>query len=178
MLDEESDSEIVESLDSDFAIRLSREIGGETVKYCFQCGTCSSVCPVGQIDSGLNPKRIMKMVLLNMEEELVKSDFIWLCTTCYSCYERCPQGVKIPYVIDAIKRLASERGHAHMNFIAGAGLLEAHGRLVEVNKFINKTREKLGMPPIEEHNEDIKILLAKAEVLNIMERKKKGDGDH
>jgi heterodisulfide reductase subunit C len=159
--------------DDDFAKIITQQFGGDTVKYCFQCGTCSSVCPVAYIDSNFNPKRIMKMVLLNMKKELLESDFIWLCTSCYSCSERCPQGVKIPYVINALQRMASENGFAHMNYKAGIDLLTGHGRLVEVNKFINKTREKFGMPKLEEHTNEIKVLLTVSKVKKLMEKNRK-----
>lgn len=165
----------------DFAKIISGQFGGDTVIYCFQCGTCSSVCPVGYIDSSFNPKRIMKMVLLNMKDELLESDFIWLCSSCYSCSERCPQGVKIPYVINALQRMASAKGYAHLNYKAGIDLLDQHGRIVEVNKFINKTREKFGMPVLDERTKEIKVLLAAAKVKNLMEKsgkeQKEGEGN-
>jgi heterodisulfide reductase subunit C len=170
MPNDEKGSEPFELKEDDFALVISERPGGETAKYCFQCGTCSSVCPVGYIDSDYNPKKIMKMVLLNMEEELVKSDFIWLCSACYSCSERCPQGVKIPYVINAVQRWASKKGYAHLNYKAGIDLLDGHGRLVEVNKFINKTREKLEMPTLDEDTKEIKVLLDKVGVKKTIEK--------
>ena len=79
----------VADLDPNFKYEVAREPGGENIRYCFACGTCTASCPVRAVDEKYNPRKIIRMVLLGMKEEVLKSDFIWLCSTCYTCHERC-----------------------------------------------------------------------------------------
>ncbi len=88
------------------------------------------------------------MALLGMKERVLESDFIWLCSTCYICTERCPQGVRFTEVINAIKNIAVKEGHTHPAFIAQMGLLKENGRLYPIDDFDNRKRETLGLPKL------------------------------
>ena len=99
-------------LDPNFKFEIANEPGGENILYCFQCGTCVSVCPVSAKNPKYDPRKIIWMSLLGLREEVLSSEAIWLCSTCYSCYVRCPQNVKITSVITAIQNIASREGHA------------------------------------------------------------------
>ena len=92
----------MDDLDPDFKHMVAKEPGGENIKKCFACGTCAAICPVLSVNDSYNPRRIIRMVLLGMKEEVLSSEFIWLCSGCYSCYERCPRDVKITSLMGAI----------------------------------------------------------------------------
>ena len=57
------------------------------------------------------------MVLLGMRKQVLSSDFIWLCTLCYTCYARCPQNVRFTDVMGALRNMAVREGHVHPSFL-------------------------------------------------------------
>ncbi|MDP7264670.1 MAG: 4Fe-4S dicluster domain-containing protein, partial [Candidatus Thermoplasmatota archaeon] len=101
---------MMSELDSNFKREVAEEKGGENIQLCFTCGTCSAVCPVFSVNDTYNPRKIIRMVLLGMKEEVLSSEFIWLCSGCYSCYERCPRDVKITSLMGAIRNIAVREG--------------------------------------------------------------------
>ena len=82
-------------LDPGFADRVRATPGGEGILHCYACGTCSASCPIRAIDDEFNPRRIIRLALLGLKDEVLTSQFIWLCTGCFICQERCPQDVRI-----------------------------------------------------------------------------------
>jgi heterodisulfide reductase subunit C len=151
----------IKDIDSDFKYEIVQEPGGENFLLCFQCGTCTASCPVKVVDESFNARRIIRMALLGLKEEVLKSEFIWLCSTCYTCYERCPKDVKITEVMNAIKNIAVREGYIHPSFKAQVELLKEHGRLIEISDFENKMRAKLGLPSINESAKDTKKIFDK-----------------
>ena len=99
------------------------------------------------------------MALLGMKKEVLESDFIWLCSSCYGCHEVCPQNVRFTEVMFAIKNLAVAEACIPPGLTAQKSLLKSHGRLYEVTDFENEKREKLRLPRIVEHPEDFDSLL-------------------
>lgn len=151
----------VSKLDPNFKYEIMKEPGGEHVTRCFACGTCTATCPVREMNDEYNPRRIIRMAILGMRQEVLTSDFIWLCASCYTCEERCPQDVKIPGLMNAIKNIAVRQGHIHPSFRAQLEVLFAHGRLYEITEFDNKKRAKWGLPEIRENVEGIRKLFRK-----------------
>jgi len=80
------------------------------IKKCFNCTGCTVGCPVTEIDKSYNPRIILRKALLGMRKEVLADDSLWLCASCYICYERCPQDVKITEVIAAIRAIAQRAG--------------------------------------------------------------------
>jgi heterodisulfide reductase subunit C len=99
------------------------------------------------------------MALLGMKTEVLQSDFIWLCSSCYGCHEVCPQKVCFTEVMFAIKNLAVAEACIPPGLTVQKTFLRQHGRLYEVSDFENEKREKLGLPLIREHPEDYDALL-------------------
>jgi heterodisulfide reductase subunit C len=131
-----------------FKYEVAAEPGGEKIKLCFACGICTASCPIREVDNTYNPRRIIRMVLLGMKDRVLRSDFIWFCSTCYACTERCPQGVCFTEVMNAIKNLAVKEGHAHPAYIQQVGLLKQQGRLYEIDDFDNNKRASFGLPKV------------------------------
>jgi heterodisulfide reductase subunit C len=149
-LDPESPENVVDAatLDPNFKYEITSMPGGENLKYCFTCGTCTASCPVREVDERYNPRRIIRMMILGMKERVLKSDFMWLCTACYSCQERCPQDVKITDLMVALKNYAVKHGHVHPGITAQAVPIMKDGRIYAIEDFDNKKREKQGLPPV------------------------------
>jgi len=144
------------TLDSDFKFLIAQEPGGENIKRCFACGTCTAGCPVREVTDRYNPRRIIRMAILGMKKEVLSSQFIWLCSSCYTCFERCPQNVKIPELMNAIKNIAVREGYLPPSMRMQLELLSSSGRLLEVADFENEKRKELDLPLIQGKTEDVK----------------------
>lgn len=155
-------------LDPNFKYEVAKEIGGENIKHCFSCGTCTVGCPVRFLDEKYNPRKIIRMVLLGMRERVLKSDFIWLCSQCYTCYDRCPQDVKLTDIMTALKNIAVREGYIHPAFREQAKLLGENGRLYEVEDFDNKKRNKLGLPPVKKKFNDVMKIIENSSLKKVI----------
>ncbi len=51
---------------------------------CLTCGTCASACPISGVD-GLDPRKIVRMAVLGMDQELIDSSWPWKCTMTARC---------------------------------------------------------------------------------------------
>jgi len=95
---------------SQFDLRFPDEIaslpGGQNIRRCFACGTCAAGCPVTEVDSEYNCRRIVRQILFGMREEVLSSPLIWMCLVCYRCYVRCPQKVNFTDIMRVLRYLA------------------------------------------------------------------------
>ncbi|RKZ35025.1 hypothetical protein DRQ33_00860 [bacterium] len=98
------------------------------------------------------------MVLLGMKDDVLGSDFVWLCAGCTACQERCPQGVTITELMMALKNVAVKNNIVHQAFSMQAAEIYRYGRLYEVGD-LNARREKIGLPQIPEEPEQIREIL-------------------
>lgn len=80
---------------------------GTPVSACFQCHKCTTGCPIGP-DMDFLPSQIMRLVHLGAEDEVLRSQAIWLCASCEACSTRCPMDIDIAGVMDALRILAVE----------------------------------------------------------------------
>ena len=78
------------------------ELSGENIDLCFQCGGCSSGCPLTE-EMDLLPSTVMRYAQLGIEEAL-ESTTIWVCSTCFNCEVRCPRGIDIANVMEAMRQ--------------------------------------------------------------------------
>jgi heterodisulfide reductase subunit C len=97
-------------LDTQFKHEIAARPGGENIKKCFACGTCTAGCPAFQADHEYNPRRIIRMILLGMRAEVLSSPAIWLCHQCYACSANCPQEVDFSHIMMAVRDIAVAEG--------------------------------------------------------------------
>jgi quinone-modifying oxidoreductase, subunit QmoC len=89
----------------DFIAELATVPGGERVRDCIQCGTCSGSCPVAHLMDN-PPRKLLAMIRAGLRDEVLRSRSLWLCSSCYTCTERCPRQIAVTDLMYALKRLA------------------------------------------------------------------------
>ena len=80
-------------------------LGGETLKKCFQCATCSVACPISP-DNKPFPRKEMMAASWGLKDRLVKNGDIWLCHQCGDCSTLCPRGARPGDVLSAVRSYA------------------------------------------------------------------------
>ena len=71
---------------------------GGNLDMCLTCGACTSGCPATGLE-GLDPRKVLRMASLGMDEELLASNWPWMCTMCQRCIYVCPMKIDIPQLI-------------------------------------------------------------------------------
>lgn len=132
--------------------RLTK-LQNEISDYCFQCGKCTAGCEAHKLLE-LEPHKIVALTKRGLIDEMVNSDVIWTCMTCFKCWERCPQKVAPIEILNTLKNMAVASGKqipgqytSMLQSILSMGLIQD---VQEVNTRDNKTvrRDALGLPPI------------------------------
>jgi len=91
-----------------------QELSGQNLLACYQCGKCSAGCPaVSQMD--ILPNQIIRYAQLGFKDELLKSKSIWVCASCMTCNARCPKGINIAEVIEALRQILLRKREDHLN---------------------------------------------------------------
>jgi len=85
-------------------IKKVEDISGQNVLACYQCGKCSAGCPMVSL-MDLLPNQIIRLIQLGQFSDVLNSKTIWLCASCFSCSARCPKGVDLAKVMEALRLL-------------------------------------------------------------------------
>lgn len=86
--------------------------GGEGIRLCIQCGTCTASCPnADKMDH--TPSELVAMARAGMRDEVLSSNAMWYCLSCYLCTVRCPRGIKQTGLMHAFESLAVRAGVSH-----------------------------------------------------------------
>jgi heterodisulfide reductase subunit C len=86
--------------------------GGEGIRLCIQCGTCTASCPNAERMQH-TPSQLIALARAGLRDEVLSSDAMWYCLSCYMCTVRCPRGVHQTELMHALERLALRRGRNH-----------------------------------------------------------------
>ncbi len=84
---------------------------GNWVKMCMQCGVCSGSCPFGPHWEH-PPQEIFMLIRAGQREEVLQSESMWMCTSCYSCIVRCPRELPITHIMHGLANYAHRLGLA------------------------------------------------------------------
>ena len=84
---------------------------GDWVKMCMQCGVCAGSCPFGPHWEH-SPQKIFMMIRAGKREEVLTSDSMWMCTSCYNCVVRCPRKLPITQIMHGLATYAHRLGLA------------------------------------------------------------------
>jgi heterodisulfide reductase subunit C len=122
------------------------------VQACYQCGRCSSGCPIGDFFD-LNVMEVVRLAAYGQEERLLQSHTIWLCAACETCATRCPNEIEIAELMDVLRELALRKGILpaepriplfHKAFLGSVG---RWGKAYEIGMIANyklKSRDLMG----------------------------------
>ncbi|GBL45526.1 CoB--CoM heterodisulfide reductase subunit C [Sulfuriferula multivorans] len=89
---------------------------GNWVKMCMQCGVCSGSCPTNfQAGWDHPPQEIFMMIRAGKREEVLNSQSMWMCTSCYNCIVRCPRKLPITHIMHGLANYAHRLGLAPKN---------------------------------------------------------------
>jgi len=159
-------------IDPKFKYEIAKMPGGEKLMRCFQCGTCTSDCPIARFSETYRPRQIIRMTQLGLKERVLSSDTLWLCAACFTCTDRCPQDVEVASVIRVLRNLAAEKGFIPQVFKEqGSSILET-GYAYKIPELRIKKRESLGLPPLPRGNpESIRKTLRGVGFLKFIEKK-------
>ena len=94
-------------------VRQIEEISGQDLLACNQCGRCGAGCPAVEAMDIL-PSQVIRMAQLGIEEVL-ESNSIWICASCLTCVTRCPKGVDLPRLMEALRQIALRKGVAKLD---------------------------------------------------------------
>jgi quinone-modifying oxidoreductase subunit QmoC len=86
-------------------IRIMGRTGGDSLKMCFQCGTCSATCPLAPDDHPF-PRKEMAWAVWGMKDRLMADPDVWLCHHCNDCSTNCPRGARPGDVLGAVRQQA------------------------------------------------------------------------
>jgi heterodisulfide reductase subunit C len=159
-------------MDPKFKYEIAKMSGGEKLMRCFQCGTCTSDCPIARFSDTYRPRQIIRMTQLGLKERVLSSDTLWLCAACFTCTDRCPQDVEVASVIRVLRNLAAEKGFIPQVFKEqGLSILET-GYAYKIPELRIKKRETLGLPPLPKGDpESIRKTLRGVGFLKFIEKK-------
>lgn len=110
-------------------VQKVEEISGQNIFDCYQCGNCSSGCPVVDY-MDIPPHQVMRLLQLGAVDEVLGCKTIWICATCLQCSSRCPKGIDVAAVMEALRTI---------------NLRERKGKLIPDRKSIEGLEE---LPPI------------------------------
>lgn len=147
-----------EELDPKFKYKLSKMSGAEKLMLCFQCGTCTADCPISRFSDFYRPRKIARMVQLGLKDRLLSDDALWLCSTCFTCVDHCPQGVEIAGIVRVLRNLTvREKGVMPIVFKELASNILRTGYVYQIPESRHKRREMQGLPTLPKPNlEDVK----------------------
>ena len=88
-------------------------LSAEAITACDQCGTCSGSCPmISEMD--VTPSQLMRMVQLG-QSEVLDTKTMWVCASCFACTVRCPRGLDVSKVAEALRQVTLRRSVDHID---------------------------------------------------------------
>jgi len=86
------------------SVKKINDLSGENVKLCMQCGTCTAACPMAD-EMDFVPRKVMHYNQFGMISAMEDINSYWKCASCHSCSVRCPRGIDIARVMEALRQL-------------------------------------------------------------------------
>ena len=89
-------------------VKELQAVGGESLKKCYQCATCSVACPISPTNNPY-PRKEMVWASWGLKDKLLSDVDIWLCHNCGTCSDLCPRGAKPGDLLSALRNMTYAR---------------------------------------------------------------------
>ncbi len=76
---------------------------GGNLNACLTCGACAAGCPASGLEN-MDPRKLLRLAALGMDEELLSTDWCWMCSMCQRCIYVCPMQIDIPQLVFQIRK--------------------------------------------------------------------------
>lgn len=137
---------MIMTLTIDYDFRKQIRSYNASLDYCFQCSTCTGICPIAQLTNGdFNPRKLIEASLLGLKDMLIEEPKVWHCLTCQKCVELCPQKVELTEIFDVIKNFCVKEGKIPDAFNSQAIMVYETGIALPFSEPIMKRRGQLGL---------------------------------
>ena len=161
-----------------FRNELSKVHGSEKILQCFQCGTCTSDCPIAKFSDSYRPRQLIRMAQLGLKNRVLKSETLWLCASCFTCTDRCPQDIEVASIIRVLRNLAAKQGIIPTVFREQTLSILKSGYAYKIPELRERKRLKLGLPPLPKANsEKVHKILAKTGIQKLIEKREIKPGE-
>jgi heterodisulfide reductase subunit C len=139
-------------MDPRFKYEISKIPGAEKIMLCFQCGTCTADCPIARFNEFYRPRKLIRMTQLGLRDRLLSNDVIWLCSTCFTCVDHCPQDVGIASIVRALRNLTVRGGRMPVVYKDLASNILKTGYAYVIPDLRLKRRGERGLPALPKAN--------------------------
>jgi heterodisulfide reductase subunit C len=100
-------------------IEKTAEISEANIYSCYQCGKCTAGCPTSEF-MDVPPHEVIRLLQLGQIEEILDKNTIWICASCITCVVRCPKGVDLSKIMEALRQIVLRKNvnHVHPNKVS------------------------------------------------------------
>lgn len=93
----------IDELDIEFKEQVLETIPDAGFDLCLTCGTCTGGCPASE-QFDMDPRKLVRMLNLGMDDQIKKSNWMWVCSMCGRCLFVCPMNVDIPKLVYNLRK--------------------------------------------------------------------------
>ena len=90
-------------------IRQVEAESGQDISKCYQCGKCTAGCPMS-FTYDYPVSRLMRLIQAGQKDVVLSSRSLWMCATCETCTQRCPNMIDVAKVLDVCRHMARREG--------------------------------------------------------------------
>ena len=161
----------VRDIDPKFKYDISKFPGAEKVMLCFQCGICTADCPIARFNDFYRPRKLIRMVQLGLKKRLLLNDVLWLCSTCFTCVDHCPQDVGVVNIVRVLRNLTVKEGEMPdvYRHLASSILKTGYAYKIPDSRIKRRVSDELPLLP-EVNLENLEKLFKVTGLSNMLER--------
>jgi len=134
--------------------RMIEDVGADTLRMCYSCGTCSASCPHNRV-SDFRIREVVRLAQMGLEG--YEGDQLWRCSTCKLCVDRCPRRVEIIDVVRSARTIMQDMGSVPAAQASALGSVAGLGNPWQGDP--EARRSWAGDLPLPVYSEDMEVLV-------------------